>query len=140
MEELPSKTEMTYVATTRINSSIEWYKKQSFSRASQISFTPRSRTYVEKKIICILKIFQTILKKGKFLLLFFLFSPIIYRTIPAFRCHFETIGKKRIKFWLTLNQCYRKHCGKRRKYWLTSIFSFSHNVFYPLTHYQTTKF
>ena len=28
-------------------------------------------------------------------------------------------------------EAFRKHCGKRRKCWGTSIFSFPHNVFYP---------
>ena len=42
----------------------------------------------------------------------------LYYTIQTF----NTSGK----------ESFRKHCGKRRKCWLPSIFSFTLNVFYPL--------
>ena len=32
------------------------------------------------------------------------------------------------KMMISVSDRERKHCGKRRKCWLTSIFSFSHNV------------
>ena len=76
----------------------------------------RQKTLTEKKTILVSSFFFQVIKTQDCTVNGFNLS----QTIPGF----DVTGLK--GFW--------KHCGKKEKMLVTSIFSFFHNVFYPVKH------